>query len=116
MRKGHQPIEPLAEDVSNLHIFRYVDAIEALNGANTPRENVLALQVAQILGKPVTGGSDCHSNHGIGYYCTIFEDSIETPEAMLLALKRGRFRAGHGLAAGKLTPFTETSLEDVAAG
>ena len=116
MRKGRRPVHPVAEELARLPIFEYVDAIEALNGANTERENVIALRVAKLLGKPVVGGSDCHSTHGIGYYCTVFEDVIETPEAMLAALHAGRFHAGHGLAAGRLTFFTETSLLEDAAG
>ena len=110
MRQGKAPPELVAEVLAKLPVFQHVDAIEALNGLNTPRENVMALQVAQLLGKPVTGGSDCHSNQGIGYYCTIFEDEIETPEQMLAALRAGRFHAGHGLASGRPTPFTEASL------
>src|SRR3972149_6755545 len=66
-----------------------VDAIEALNGANTERENVIALRVAKLLGKPVVGGSDCHSTHGIGYYCTVFEDVIQTPGGVRAALQAG---------------------------
>jgi len=111
MRQGKKPPEMVPEVLARLPVFEYVDAIEALNGLNTPQENVMALQVAQHLGKPVTGGSDCHSNHGIGYYCTIFEDDIETPDQMLAALHAGRFHAGHDLASGKPTLFTHESLE-----
>jgi hypothetical protein len=117
MRRGTQPLEMVPESLARLPVFEYVDAIEALNGACTPRENVIALQVARVLGKPVTGGSDCHSSHGIGYYCTVFEEYVETPGAMLEALHAGRFHAAHGLAANRLTPFSDTSLdEDSAAG
>jgi hypothetical protein len=100
------------ENLATLPVFQYVDAIEALNGANTARENVMALRVAKLLGKPVTGGSDCHSTHGIGYYCTIFEEALESPEHMLVEMHAGRFHAGHDLAAGHLAMFTETSLPD----
>jgi hypothetical protein len=110
MRQGKPPPDMSPEVLARLPVFEYVDAIEALNGLNTPAENVVALQVAQRLGKPVTGGSDCHSNHGIGYYCTIFEDDVETPAAMLAALHAGRFHAGHDLASGNPTLFTDVSL------
>lgn len=111
MRKGTEPLEMVPKSLARLPVFEYVEAIEALNGACTPRENVIALRVAQVLGKPVSGGSDCHSTHGIGYYCTIFDETIETAEQMLAALRAGRFHAGHGLANGRLTSFTETSLD-----
>ncbi len=116
MRQGRPALALVPEQLAELPIFAYVDAIEALNGANTDRENVLALQVAKVLGRPVTGGSDCHSLQGIGYYCTLFEDRIETPERLLAALHAGRFQAGHGLAAGQLISFSETSLSAEAAG
>jgi histidinol phosphatase-like PHP family hydrolase len=115
-RQGKPPLEMTPEVLAQLPVFQYVDALEGLNGFNSARENIMALRVARLLGKPVTGGSDCHSTQGIGYYCTIFEDAIETPEQMLAALRAGRFHAGHGLAAGSLTHFTETSLADDAAG
>jgi hypothetical protein len=110
MRQGKKPLEMVPELLAKLPVFEYVDAIEVLNGCNTPRENVVALQVAKILGKPGTGGSDCHSTQGIGYYCTVFEDELETTEQMLHEMKAGRFHAAHDLAAGNLTAFTETSL------
>ncbi len=115
-RQGKPPIEMAPEVLARLPVFEYVDALEGLNGFNSARENIMALRVARLLGKPVTGGSDCHSTQGIGYYCTIFEDEIETPEQMLDALQAGRFHAGHDLASGSPTPFTETSLADDAAG
>jgi hypothetical protein len=111
-RRGLKPLEMTPESLSKLPVFQYVDAIEALNGANTARENVMALRVAKLLGKPVTGGSDCHSTHGIGYYCTIFEEALESPGQMLAAMHAARFHAGHDLASGNLSPFTETSLPD----
>jgi hypothetical protein len=116
MRQGKKPLEMVPELLAELPVFQFVDALEALNGANTVRENVMALRVARVLGKPASGGSDCHSTQGIGYYCTIFEDAIETPAELLAALHAGRFQPGHGLAAGRLTPFSEASLPDSQAG
>jgi predicted metal-dependent phosphoesterase TrpH len=114
MRQGKKPYEMVPEVLAKLEVFEYVDAIEGLNGFNSARENIMALRVAKLLGKPVSGGSDCHSTQGIGYYCTLFDTDIETPEQMLTELRHGRFHAGHDLAAGNLTRFTETSLaEDV---
>lgn len=112
MRQGKKPIPMVPEELAKLPVFEYVDAIEVLNGCNTPRENVVALQTAKVLGKPGTGGSDCHSTSGIGFYCTVFENKIETPEQMIEELRAGRFQAAHGLAQNNLTLFTETSLDD----
>jgi hypothetical protein len=109
-RQGKKPIEMVPEVLAKLPVFEYVDAIEVLNGCNTPRENLMALQVAHYLGKPGTGGSDCHSSSGIGYYCTVFERQVETAHDMVVELMAGRFAPAHDLPSGKLTLYTETSL------
>lgn len=111
LRQGRKPLDMVPEQLARLPVFEYVDAIEVLNGCNTARENVIALKVAKLLGKPGTGGSDCHSTAGIGYYCTLFERTVDSPEAMLAELRAGRFQAAHDLAKGNLTVFTESSLD-----
>lgn len=116
-KQGKEPFTMTPEQAAErMPVFQLVDAIEALNGANTPRENLFALRVAKILGKPVTGGSDAHSRAGIGFYCTVFENDLRTPDDMLRELHAGRFHAHHGLLQGKLTYFTETSLEEASPG
>ncbi len=111
LREGREPFSLSPEQAARLPVFQTVDAIEALNGANNARENLFALRVAMILGKPVTGGSDAHSNQGIGIYCTVFERALETQEEMLAELHAGRFHAHLGLLEGDLRPLTEESLE-----
>jgi predicted metal-dependent phosphoesterase TrpH len=116
-KQGKEPFTMTPEQAAErLPVFQLVDAIEALNGANVPRENLFALQVARILGKPVTGGSDAHSRSGIGFYCTVLENEVTTPEDFLAELRAGRFHAHHGLLQNKLTYFTEDSLEEAAPG
>ena len=116
-KQGKEPFTMTPEQAAErMPVFQLVDAIEALNGANTPRENIFALQVAKVLGKPVTGGSDAHSRSGIGFYCTVLEKEVSTPEDFLAELRAGRFHAHHGLLQGELTYFTETSLEPAAPG
>jgi hypothetical protein len=90
-------------------VFEVVDAVEALNGCNTLQENLFALRVAQVLGKPVTGGSDVHSNQGIGIYVTVFERELESEKQMLEELHAGRFYAAYGLRRRSLTRFSEES-------
>ena len=116
-KQGKEPFTMTPEQAAErMPVFQLVDAIEALNGANTPRENLFALRVAKVLGKPVTGGSDAHSRSGIGFYCTVFEQELTTPEDMLRELQVRRFHAHHGLLQNKLTYFTEDSLEEAAPG
>jgi predicted metal-dependent phosphoesterase TrpH len=114
-RQGKDPFTFTPEQAAErMPVFRLIDAIEALNGANTARENVYALRVAKALGKPVTGGSDAHSTQGIGFFCTVFEKDCASQEELLEELHAGRFHAHHGLLEGKLTYFTETSLGEAA--
>ncbi len=115
-RQGKEPFTLTPEQAAKLPVFQLVDAIEVLNGANTVRENLFALKVAQTLGKPGTGGSDAHSTQGIGTYCAVLDNEVETQEELLKELHAGRFHAGHGLLDGELTRFTETSLNAEAAG
>ncbi len=117
-KQGKEPFTMTPEQAAErMPVFQLVDAIEALNGANTPRENLFALRVAKVLGKPVTGGSDAHSTlrhrlllHGAG------AGTVATPEELLRELHAGRFHAHHGLLQGNLTYFTEDSLEEAAPG
>jgi hypothetical protein len=119
-RMGGEPFNLTPEQAAKLSIFEVVDAVEALNGCNTIQENLFALRVAEVLGKPVTGGSDAHSNQGIGIYVTVFDRDLESEKQMLEELHAGRFYAAYGLRRSSLTRFSEESaarlLEVEAAG
>jgi len=105
-REGWEPFDLPPAQAARLPLFEMVDAIEVLNGGNNERENLYALEVAQALGKPGIGGSDAHSDQGVGIYTTVFENRLETEEDLLCELKAGRFYAAHGLLSGKLERFT----------
>ena len=108
-REGKEPFNLTPEQAAKLPVFQLVHGIEVLNGCNTPRENYFALQVAKILGKPGTGGSDAHSTQGIGYFTAVFEEDLETPAQMVDQMHKGRFYPGRGLAQGELNNFWETA-------
>ena len=86
-------------------IFGLVHAIEVANGGNTDGENAFAWEVAQRLGKPMVGGSDAHSIHGLGRCTTVFPEPIRSPEVFLEALHAGDFFPATGLNLGDLKPF-----------
>jgi hypothetical protein len=94
------------ENMAKLEIFQLVDAIEVLNGANTARENRFALEVANLVGKPGSGGSDAHSTSGVGIYTIQFEKQITETEQMLEELHARRFQPCLGLPEGNLRVFT----------
>lgn len=112
-RKGEKQPEMTPHNLAKLPVFELVHGIEVLNGANTMRENYMALQVAHLLGKPGTGGSDAHSRSGVAYYCTQFEKELESVEDMLRELHACRFKPMMGLPEGNPRIFT---LDDVPEG
>ena len=83
------------EQASQRPIFKSVDALEGFSGKTAEKENLLAQEVARILGMKMTGGSDAHSLEAIGKCVTIFENNIEDEAGLIQELKRGRFQAAY---------------------
>ncbi len=108
-REGKKPFDLTPEQAAKLPVFQLIDGIEVLNGCNTPRENYFALQVAKILGKPGTGGSDAHSTQGIGYFAAVFDEVLESSSQMVEQMHKGRFHPGRDLPTGKLNNYWETA-------
>lgn len=81
----------LGSMVFEVHHF---DAIEVLNGNSNDEENRTALEAAQKLCLPGTGGSDSHSVKHIGRCVTEFEDnSISSEQDLINAIKGGRYHS-----------------------
>lgn len=92
-RNGEEPSPlTLAEAISR-PVFDLVDGVEVCNGGSIDRENKLAIEACEALGLAPTGGSDAHSDLGIGCYATQFDDAIKTEADVIAALKQGRCRA-----------------------
>ena len=68
-----------------------ISGVEGYNGANMHAMNRKAIEVAEKLNLPFTGGSDAHSPAEIGSCYTEF-DGLVTPENFLEMLRQGRFR------------------------
>jgi hypothetical protein len=93
------------ENAMALPILSVVDEIEVLNGCCTEKENMLALEVAGRLGMRGTGGSDAHSEHGIGCCVTIFQGEVRCEVDLIAELKAGRFRSARRHPNGQITPY-----------
>lgn len=91
------PVEELAEHP----VFSMADAIEVFNGGCIDRENRLAQDVARVLGKPTTGGSDAHMPIEVGRFATIFEKDLASEEDMLEELRAGRFQGARRVDRGQ---------------
>lgn len=79
------------EKAAERPFFKYVDAVEVMNGKVTKKENDFASQVAGALGLPSTGGSDAHEASEVGIYATCFPDPIADEAELIAALKSGNY-------------------------
>jgi hypothetical protein len=69
------------------------DAIEALNGGSSRRDNALAREIAREKGSPVTAGSDAHELESVGKSFTVVE-AASTEEEVLECIRAGRTQFG----------------------
>jgi histidinol phosphatase-like PHP family hydrolase len=77
--KGQEYTPDIIEFSSN-KLFEFIHGVEVLNGGNNSEENEYAFEAAKINQKIMTGGSDAHSESGVGTVATKFTfdtDSIE---------------------------------------
>ena len=72
-------------------LFKWVDAVEVLNGKVTEKENSFASKVAAALGLPATGGSDAHEVSEVGFYATQFFDVIKDEKDLINAIGGGNY-------------------------
>jgi predicted metal-dependent phosphoesterase TrpH len=89
---GEGPASMPAERCAALPIFALVDEIEVQNGNCTPRENAFAAEVAALLGRRGTGGSDAHYLDDLGRCHTVFEREVRDERTLIDELRAGRFR------------------------
>jgi predicted metal-dependent phosphoesterase TrpH len=90
---GQKPPPLTLEAAIKRPVFDLVDGVEVCNGASADRENRFAMDACEALRLAPTGGSDAHSDLGIGCYATQFDDPIRTEADVIAALKQGRCRA-----------------------
>lgn len=97
-------------DALALPMLGLVDDIEVLNGGCTERENLLALEVAKRLGMKGTGGSDAHSERGLGCFVTVFEREVRGESELIAELKAGRYYPAQRLPSGEIIPYGNLTL------
>jgi len=85
--------------------FKLVDAIEVLNYACTDKENQLAQEAAQVLGKPGVAGSDAHTYTELGRCVTIFERAVGNEKELIEELRAGRYRLAQRRPSGEYVPL-----------
>ena len=81
-----------------------IAAVEGHNGCNHHAINKRALQAAQQLRLPCTGGSDAHRPEEVGSCYTVFQERV-TAANLVALLKSGRFEAVDTRKASRRWPF-----------
>ncbi len=82
--------EPLERAVAN-PAYRYVCAIETLNGRGRERENAFSQALGERLGLPAVAASDAHQRSDVGRYATAFQRDIADVPDLVRELNAGRF-------------------------
>ena len=82
LEKDHQEV---------LQVLQSVDALEGLNGNIYERGmvNRQVIELAQAIGKPVTGGSDAHNAKGVGVCASRFDEAPRNAGELALAIRSG---------------------------
>ncbi len=80
-----------AEQAAELRIFSLVDEMEVVNGANNLRENLFALEVADLLGWTGVGGSDSHSTSGLGAGGIVMKNTFKDVQSFIDQLRSGKY-------------------------
>lgn len=71
--------------------YEYCDALEALNGRGSDKENEFSRRLCERLEMPGTAGTDSHAIGDIGKCATYFEREIEDERQLIEEIKAGRF-------------------------
>ncbi|MBI4329520.1 MAG: PHP domain-containing protein [Chloroflexi bacterium] len=109
-------VPTVAEEAVSHPIFTYVDEIEVVNGGNSDRENAFSRDVAKLLGRKGTGGSDAHSKAGFAKGVTILEGDIRDENDFIAALWARVLTPGEGFHIGQLQYFGDVSEKLVVNG
>jgi predicted metal-dependent phosphoesterase TrpH len=72
--------------------YRYVCALETINGRSSQRENDFSQELCRRLGLPAVAGSDAHQWEDLGRCATEFERPVADLAGLIAELKAGRFR------------------------
>ncbi len=81
-----------------------ISGLEGCNGANMHVYNVKAIEAAEALRLPFTGGSDAHAPGEVGSCYTEFRDHV-TSENFIDLLRQGNFRGIDTRKISRMMPF-----------
>lgn len=70
--------------------YRYIAAMEILNGRGNLNENLFSQRLAEGMGMPSTAGTDSHALGDIGKAATYFERDIRNERELIEEIRAGR--------------------------
>jgi len=103
--RQYDPSSLTAAELAQHPVFELVDAIEVLNYACTEKENQLAQEAAQVLGKEGVAGSDAHTYTEVGRCVTIFQRAVASEQELIEELRAGRYSLAQRRPSGEYVPL-----------
>ncbi len=85
-----RPGQPALDPRTLTELF---DAVEGVNGSDSPAQNAAAARLGAVLALPPVGGSDCHSPREVGAAATQLAQPVTSEAGLIEELRRGRHRA-----------------------
>jgi hypothetical protein len=80
-------VAPPGGDV--LYTLPHLGAVEALNATHPPMPSPAAVEAAEVLGLPCTGGSGTRALAGLGRAATLFADDVRSEADLVAAIAAG---------------------------
>ena len=114
--RQYDPSSLTATELAQHPVFELVDAIEVLNYACTQKENQLAQEAAQVLGKKGVAGSDAHTYTEVGRCVTIFQRAVGSERELIEELRAGRYRLAERRPSGEYVPLAFATPGDLSGG
>lgn len=87
------PARPGQPAVDPRIVAELFDAVEGVNGSDSPAQNAVAARLGAAQSLPPTGGSDCHSPREVGTAATRLVQPVTNEGELIEELRRGRHQA-----------------------
>jgi predicted metal-dependent phosphoesterase TrpH len=91
--RSDEEYQQALERASRNPAYKYVSAMEEINGRGSDKENEFSRRLIKMMGMAGTGGTDSHSIQDVGKCATYFEKQIQDERELIAEIKAGRYYA-----------------------
>jgi predicted metal-dependent phosphoesterase TrpH len=91
--RSDEEYQQALERASRNPAYKYVSAMEEINGRGSDKENEFSRRLIKMMGMPGTGGTDSHSIQDVGKCATYFEKQISDERELITEIRAGRYYA-----------------------